>query len=216
MARPPAPDDVPFHRVAVLGVSGPGWSPPFGLSAIGRGSSVALTHPAFAATNHPIAVALGSIVGLSVVGVGIVMSGEVLSGFRMLSDEPATAVISRTGHRRATGSGVQGAFQLVSIVGVVYQRRDGFCVTNERTTPAGRRCFSTGHRSSDTWRGTRSTGCAARTPDIRSTFSRFVWFSSFTLTNYSIITVIIRHTFEKYGSFATFVNTDAARRFGER
>ena len=76
-------------------------------------------------TNPLIVVSLGIVTVLSVQGFGFLLPGEVRMYREMTSANPDPGVISAIGQQNAKLGGVQGLFQLVLIVVMVYLRFGG-------------------------------------------------------------------------------------------
>lgn len=102
------------------------WQTIFGIALISHAIYLGLTLPAFAPTNPLIMIALGIVSILTVLGFGILMPGEARIYLEMVSADPDLEIISRYGMRNAKLSGLQGFFQLVIIVIMVYIRWGGF------------------------------------------------------------------------------------------
>ena len=98
----------------------------FLVAVIGHGVYLALTLPAFALTSPAIMISLAIVTVLTVIGFGVLMPGEARIYFEVMSSDPDPDVISRIGMRNAKLSGVQGFFQVVIIVVMVYLRWGGF------------------------------------------------------------------------------------------
>ena len=71
-------------------------------------------------------ISLAIVTVLTVLGFGVLMPGEARIYLEMMSSDPDPDVISRIGMRNAKLSGVQGFFQVVIIVVMVYLRWGGF------------------------------------------------------------------------------------------
>jgi len=102
------------------------WQLPFAVATVGSLAWVALTIDDFAMTTPAIAVALVIVMILSVQGFGFLLPGEVRVYLEMTADDPDPGVISTIGTQNAMLGGVQGVFQLVLIVVMVYLRYGGF------------------------------------------------------------------------------------------
>lgn len=102
------------------------WQGIFGVALVGHAAYLAATLPGFALTSQPVMLALLIVTVLTVLGFGILMPGEVRIYLEMMSADPDPAVISRYGLRNARLSGIQGVFQLIIIVVMVYLRWGGF------------------------------------------------------------------------------------------
>nr|WP_255291388.1 hypothetical protein [Natrinema sp. CBA1119] len=102
------------------------WQIPFAVATIGSLSWVALTIDQFAMTEPAIAVALGIVTILSVQGFGFLLPGELRMYREMRSATPDPSVIAAIGQQNAMLGGVQGFFQLLLILDMVYLRYGGF------------------------------------------------------------------------------------------
>nr|WP_229504712.1 hypothetical protein [Natrinema versiforme] len=102
------------------------WQVPFALATVGSLAWIALTINGFAMTDPAIAVALGIVTILSVQGFGFLLPGELRMYKEMRSADPDPSVISAIGQQNAMLGGVQGFFQLVLILDMVYLRYGGF------------------------------------------------------------------------------------------
>jgi hypothetical protein len=102
------------------------WQIPFAVATIGSLAWVALTIDEFAMTEPAIAVALGIVTILSVQGFGFLLPGELRMYKEMRSATPDPSVIAAIGQQNAMLGGVQGFFQLLLILDMVYLRYGGF------------------------------------------------------------------------------------------
>ncbi|WP_180843053.1 hypothetical protein [Natrinema zhouii] len=102
------------------------WQVPFAVATIGSLAWVALTIGEFAMTEPSIAVALGLVTILSVQGFGFLLPGELRMYREMRSATPDPSVISAIGQQNAMLGSVQGFFQLLLILDMVYLRYGGF------------------------------------------------------------------------------------------
>lgn len=102
------------------------WQLPFAVASMGSLSWVALTIGDFAMTTPAVAAALVIVTILSVQGFGFLLPGEIRMYMEMTSSDPDPAIISSIGRQNAMLGGVQGLFQLVLIVIMVYLRYGGF------------------------------------------------------------------------------------------
>ncbi len=102
------------------------WQIPFGLATIGSLAWVALTIDDFAMTEPTVAVALALVTILSVQGFGFLLPGELRMYREMRSVDPDPSVIAAIGKQNAMLGGVQGFFQLLLILDMVYLRYGGF------------------------------------------------------------------------------------------
>lgn len=102
------------------------WQAFFGVVLVSNGGylAVELAQMGFTlpSTRPIIILILGVMIVLTVQGFGFLMPNEVLIYREMISESPDTEQISRLGLRNAKLSGVQGAFQLLIIVLMVYLR----------------------------------------------------------------------------------------------
>ncbi|MFB6175703.1 MAG: hypothetical protein ABEI99_00910 [Halobaculum sp.] len=104
----------------------PRWAVPFGVATVGSLGWVVTTIGSLAATNTTILVALGIVTVLSVQGFGVLLPGEVRIYRQIVSPSPDDSVIAGIGERNAKLAGVQGLFQLLLILDMVYLRYGGF------------------------------------------------------------------------------------------
>ena len=102
------------------------WQVPFGVATVGSLAWVALTVGAFQMTEPAVVVALVIVTILSVQGFGFLMPGEVRIYLEMISENPDAGVISAVGQQNAKLGGVQGLFQLLLVLDMVYLRYGGF------------------------------------------------------------------------------------------
>ncbi|WP_123532978.1 hypothetical protein [Halosimplex salinum] len=102
------------------------WQVPFALVTVGSLAWVALTIGEFQMTDPTIAIALGIVTILSVQGFGFLMPGEVRMYLEMTSADPDPSIIAAIGKQNAMLGGVQGFFQLLLILDMVYLRYGGF------------------------------------------------------------------------------------------
>ncbi len=102
------------------------WQIPFVLATVGSLAWVALTIGEFAMTEPTIAVALGIVTILSVQGFGFLLPGELRMYKEMRSASPDPSIIAAIGQQNAMLGGVQGFFQLLLILDMVYLRYGGF------------------------------------------------------------------------------------------
>jgi len=102
------------------------WQIPFAVATIGSLAWVALTIDEFAMTEPAIAVALGIVTILSVQGFGFLLPGELRMYKEMRSATPDPSVVAAIGQQNAMLGGVQGFFQLLLILDMVYLRYGGF------------------------------------------------------------------------------------------
>lgn len=102
------------------------WQALFAVGTVGSLAWVAATIGTLQMTTPAIVVALVLVTVLSVQGFGFLLPGELRMYLEMTSTRPDSSVIARIGRRNAMLGGVQGAFQLVLIVDMVYLRVGGF------------------------------------------------------------------------------------------
>jgi hypothetical protein len=102
------------------------WQVPFALVTVGSLAWVGLTIGRFRMTTPAVVVALAVVTLLSVQGFGFLLSGEVRMYLEMTSENPDPAIISAIGQQNAKLGGLQGLFQLVLILVMVYLRYGGF------------------------------------------------------------------------------------------
>ena len=101
------------------------WQVAFLLGAVGSLAWVALTVGSFAMTTPLVVVSLGIVTILSVQGFGFLLPGELRMYAEMTSDDPDPGVISAVGGQNAKLGGVQGLFQLLLVLVMVYLRYGG-------------------------------------------------------------------------------------------
>ena len=102
------------------------WQLPFALATVGSVAWVALTVGDLQLIDPALLVALGIVTILSVQGFGFLMPGEIRMYREMRSATPDSSVIAAIGKQNAMLGGVQGAFQLLLILDMVYLRYGGF------------------------------------------------------------------------------------------
>jgi hypothetical protein len=102
------------------------WQVPFAVATVGSLAWVALTIGQFQMTEPATAVALGIVTILSVQGFGFLLPGELRMYREMRSADPDDSVIAAIGKQNAMLGGVQGLFQLLLILDMVYLRYGGF------------------------------------------------------------------------------------------
>jgi len=102
------------------------WQAAFALAAVGSLSWVGLTIGDLRMTTPAIAVALGIVTILSVQGFGFLLPGELRMYREMRSANPDPSIIAAIGKQNAMLGGVQGVFQLLLILDMVYLRYGGF------------------------------------------------------------------------------------------
>ncbi|MFB6295629.1 MAG: hypothetical protein ABEH66_02155 [Halobacteriales archaeon] len=101
------------------------WQLPFGVATVGSLAWVGLTVGGLQAIPPAIALALAIVTVLSVQGFGFLMPGEFRIYLEMVSADPDPSVISAIGKQNAMLGGVQGLFQLLLILDMVYIRWGG-------------------------------------------------------------------------------------------
>jgi hypothetical protein len=101
------------------------WQAPFAVVTVGSLAWVGLTVGRLQMTTPLVLVALGIVTLLSVQGFGFLLPGEIRMYVEMTSENPDPGVISAIGQQNAKLGGVQGLFQLVLIVVMVYLRFGG-------------------------------------------------------------------------------------------
>jgi len=101
------------------------WQLPFGVATVGSLAWVGLTIGGIEAIDPAILLALAIVTVLSVQGFGFLMPGEVRIYLEMISERPDPGVISAIGQQNAKLGGVQGLFQLLLILDMVYLRYQG-------------------------------------------------------------------------------------------
>lgn len=102
------------------------WQLVFAVATIGSLAWVSTTIGSFTMTNHAVVVALAIVTILSVQGFGFLLPGELRMYFEMNTSDPDPGIISEIGQQNAKLGGVQGLFQLVLILVMVYLRYGGF------------------------------------------------------------------------------------------
>lgn len=98
------------------------WQVPFGVATVGSLAWVAMTISELGSIDPTIAVALAIVTILSVQGFGFLMPGELRIYRQMTSASPDSGVIAAIGKQNAMLGGVQGLFQLLLILDMVYIR----------------------------------------------------------------------------------------------
>jgi hypothetical protein len=101
------------------------WQLPFGVATVGSLAWVGLTVGDLPTVEPAITLALAIVTVLSVQGFGFLMPGEVRIYREMISADPDPSVISAIGRQNAMLGGVQGLFQLLLILDMVYLRWGG-------------------------------------------------------------------------------------------
>lgn len=102
------------------------WQAVFAVVTVGSLAWVATTVGQVQMTTPAVVVALAIVTVLSVQGFGFLLPGELRMYAEMTSEEPDPSVISAIGQQNAKVGGVQGLFQLVLILVMVYLRYGGF------------------------------------------------------------------------------------------
>jgi hypothetical protein len=101
------------------------WQLPFAVASVGSLAWVGLTVDELAMTTPAIVAALAIVTVLSVQGFGVLLPGEIKMYSEMTSPDPDDGVISTIGRQNAMLGGVQGVFQLVLVVVMVWLRYGG-------------------------------------------------------------------------------------------
>nr|WP_274324459.1 hypothetical protein [Halosimplex aquaticum] len=101
------------------------WQAAFAVVTVGSLAWVALTIGEFQMTEPAVVIALAIVTILSVQGFGFLMPGEVRMYLEMISAEPDPSIIAAIGKQNAMLGGVQGFFQLLLILDMVYLRYGG-------------------------------------------------------------------------------------------
>jgi len=101
------------------------WQAIFAVVTVGSLAWVGLTIGDLQPTNELVLLALGIVTVLSVQGFGFLLPGEIRMYRQMTSENPDPGVISAIGQQNAKLGGVQGVFQLVLILVMVYLRYGG-------------------------------------------------------------------------------------------
>jgi hypothetical protein len=101
------------------------WQLPFAVATVGSLAWVALTVGELGAIEPAIAVALALVTLLSVQGFGFLLPGEIRMYREMRSARPDASVIAAIGTQNAMLGGVQGVFQLLIVLDMVYLRYGG-------------------------------------------------------------------------------------------
>ncbi|MFB6111788.1 MAG: hypothetical protein ABEJ35_04545 [Halobacteriaceae archaeon] len=104
------------------------WQLAFGISSVGAGAWVAMTIGRLAMPSATILAALGIVTVLNLQGFGVILPGEIRVYRELQSATPDTALIQRIGARNAKLAGIQGLFQFMIIIVMVYLRYDGLPV----------------------------------------------------------------------------------------
>lgn len=104
------------------------WQVTFGVATVGSVAWLArsLTTGRFELIDPALLVALGIVTVLSVQGFGFLLPGELRMYREMRSARPDPSVIAAIGKQNAMLGGVQGVFQLLLILDMVYLRYGGF------------------------------------------------------------------------------------------
>ncbi|WP_459192821.1 hypothetical protein [Halosimplex sp. J119] len=101
------------------------WQTVFLVATVGSLTWVVLTISQFQMTEPAVVVALVIVTILSVQGFGFLMPGEVRMYLEMISADPDPSVIAGIGKQNAMLGGLQGFFQLLLILDMVYLRYGG-------------------------------------------------------------------------------------------
>jgi len=96
------------------------WQAAFAVATVGSLAWVATTIGAFQMTRTTVVVALVIVTILTVQGFGFLMPGEVRMYMEMTSAEPDSSVIAAIGKQNAMIGAIQGAFQLLLVLDMVY------------------------------------------------------------------------------------------------
>lgn len=102
------------------------WRVPFGLTFVGSAAWVAMTVGSLQLPGPAILAALAIVTVLNLEGFGLILPGEIRVYLVMNSADPDPGLIKRIGQRNAKLAGVQGTFQFLIIVVMVYLRYGGF------------------------------------------------------------------------------------------
>jgi hypothetical protein len=102
------------------------WQLPFGVATVGSLAWVALSIGGIEPIEPALLVAFGIVTILSVQGFGFLLPGELRMYREMRSARPDPSIIASIGTQNAMLGGVQGAFQLLLILDMVYLRYGGF------------------------------------------------------------------------------------------
>ncbi|WP_433629201.1 hypothetical protein [Halomicrococcus sp. NG-SE-24] len=102
------------------------WQLPFAAAAIGSLTWVATTIGQLQMIDPSLGIALAIVTILSIQGFGFLMPGELRMYKEMRSDHPDPSIIASIGRQNAMLGGVQGFFQLLLILDMVYLRYGGF------------------------------------------------------------------------------------------
>jgi len=102
------------------------WQAAFGVATVGSLAWVGLTVGELGGIAPALGVALGIVTVLSVQGFGFLMPGEIRMYREMRSGSPDDSVIAAIGKQNAMLGGVQGVFQLLLVLDMVYLRYGGF------------------------------------------------------------------------------------------
>ncbi|WP_436927468.1 hypothetical protein [Halosimplex amylolyticum] len=101
------------------------WRAGFAVVTVGSLAWVGLTIGEFRMTEPAVVVALAIVTVLSVQGFGFLLPGEVRMYLEMNAADPDPSVIAAIGKQNAMLGGVQGVFQLLLILDMVYLRYGG-------------------------------------------------------------------------------------------
>ncbi|MFB6185846.1 MAG: hypothetical protein ABEI86_03140, partial [Halobacteriaceae archaeon] len=102
------------------------WLVPFSVTFVGSIIWVGLTIGGLQTPNLAILAALAIVTVLNLEGFGLILPGEIRVYLEMNTADPDHGVIRQIGQRNAKLAGVQGTFQLLIIVVMVYLRYGGF------------------------------------------------------------------------------------------
>jgi hypothetical protein len=102
------------------------WLVPFAVALVGSAAWVATTVGALTMPGPAILAALAIVTILNLQGFGLILPGELRMYAEMNTAAPDPGLIQRIGQRNAMLAGVQGTFQFLIIVVMVYLRYGGF------------------------------------------------------------------------------------------
>ncbi|WP_256027994.1 hypothetical protein [Natronomonas aquatica] len=104
----------------------PRWVAPFAVSLLGSAAWVAVTVGGLRIPGPAILAALVIVTVLNLEGFGLILPGEIRVYREMNAAEPDAGLIQRIGQRNAKLAGVQGTFQFLIVVVMVYLRYGEF------------------------------------------------------------------------------------------
>ena len=102
------------------------WLAPFSIALVGSAAWVAQTIGGLQMPGAAILAALAIVTVLNVEGFGLILPGEIRVYLEMNAADPDPGLIQQIGQRNAKLAGVQGTFQFLIIVVMVYLRYGGF------------------------------------------------------------------------------------------